>query len=221
MMTYNYIQATVMLTVLAIGSQYANAVEKDEAFDLVAGYHWLSPGTDEDWSGASGAEIQGRFWRDDHVGIALVGSFDTWEARTEVYEEDTGDTYAYTSIMGDASVTSLGASLLYRSQPTEDIILGMNIGFRYALVDSTIYAEAAYDGPGGPRYLYDKINIDNTMLLVIGGEMEFELSHDISLILGAGYQVDLNKPEETYAGSSLGETKLNASSFSLLLSCAF
>jgi hypothetical protein len=213
--------ALTAAALMAVSPVRAVAADDKAPFDLVAGYHWLSPGTDDDWSDASGVEIQGRFWRDEHVGFALAGSFDTWEAKTEVYEEDTGSTYFYSSIMGDASVTSLGASLLYRSQPTEDIILGMNIGLRYAMVDSTIYAEAAYDGPGGPNYLYDKIEIENTLLLVIGGEMQFELSHDISLILGAGYQVDLNKPEETYAGSSLGETKFNAASFSILLACEF
>ncbi|MBA4386732.1 MAG: hypothetical protein C0404_02055 [Verrucomicrobia bacterium] len=209
------------MAILTLGMFCPGVMAGDQSFDLVAGYHWLSPGKDADWKNASGLELQGRFWRSAHLGIALVGSADTWKARTEITEEDSGNAYASTSIMGDASVTSLGASVLYRSGAVSDVKLVMDFGLRYAMVDSAVYAEAAYDGPGGPNYLYDKIHIDNTMLFVAGAGLEFEVSNEISLTLGVSCQVDINKPEERFAGSSLGETGLDAVSFGVLLSCKF
>jgi opacity protein-like surface antigen len=209
-----------MIAVLMSGVLCAAAAE-ESSFELVAGYHGLSPKKSADWKDAAGIEIQGRFWQNEHLGFALVGASDTWKARTEVVEEDTGDTYFYTSVSGDASVTSLGASLLYRSESSAEVKLVLDIGLRYALIDSAVYGEAAYDGPGGPNYLYEKINIEDTLLFVLGAGLEFEMSRNVSLILGVGYQVDLNKPEETFAGESLGETGLDAVTYGILLSCRF
>jgi hypothetical protein len=221
MRTNRHTSVCTMLAVLTLGAFCTGAVADDKSFDLVAGFHGLSPRKNADWKSASGVEIQGRFWRNEHLGFALVGAFDTWNARTEISEEDTGDTYVYTSVMGDASVTSLGASMLYRSGSSDEVKLVMDIGLRYAMVNSAIYGEAAYDGPGGPNYLYEKIGIENTLLFVIGAGMEFDIAKDISFTLGVGYQVDLNKPEERFAGVSLGETGLDAVSYSVLLSCKF
>lgn len=207
----------VLALVLNSWSDYVSAQEK--TFELAAGYHWLNPTKDEDWKRAGGIEIQARFWQNEHLGFALVGASDTWKARTEVYEEDTGDAYFYTSVDGDASITSLGASLLYRSESSAEVKLVLDFGLRYALIDSSIYGEAAYDGPGGPNYLYDKIDIDNTLLFVLGAGVEFAITDNIAFTIGAGYQVDINKPEETFAGESLGETGLDAVSFCMLLNC--
>lgn len=210
-----------MAAVLALSVFGSGAMAEDKSFNLVAGYHWLSPKKSEDWRNAGGIEIQGRFWQNEHLGFALVGAADTWDAKTEIVEEDTGDTYLYSSVKGDASVTSFGASLLYRSASSAEVKLVMDFGLRYAMVDSAVYGEAAYDGPGGPNYLYDKINIDNTLLFTLGAGLEFEVTKDISFIIGIGYQIDLNKPEEKFAGESLGETGLDAASFNMMLSCKF
>ena len=213
------VYAAALVLILGSWNNYVSAQEK--SFDLTAGYHWLHPTKSEDWKNASGIEIQARFWQNEHLGFALVGAADTWKAKTEISEVDTGDTYSYTSVNGDASITSFGASLLYRSESHADVKLVLDLGLRYALVDSSVYGEAAYDGPGGPNYLYDKIDIDNTLLFVLGAGVEFEVTDNIAFTLGAGYQVDINKPEETFVGESLGETGLDAVSFCILLNCKF
>lgn len=223
--TGNRTLTALIATMTAFGAlTSALAGEKtvdNTSFDLAAGYHWLSPKRSADWSSASGIELQGRFWESEHIGFALVGAYDTWKAKTVVFEEETPTSYAYTSIMGDATVTSLGASLLYRSSSSGEVKLVMDIGLRYAMIYSAIYSEAAYDGRGGPNYLYDKIQIENTVLFTIRAGLEFELSDNVSLTVGAGYQADLNKPQETFAGESLGETSMDAVSYGVLLSCKF
>ena len=214
---HSYIYAMSMA--LALGAFGGNVEENGNSFELVAGYHGLSPLRDADWDSASGIEIQGRFWQNEHIGLALVGSFDAWKAKTAITEVDDGHAYTYTAITGDATVTSLGASILYRTGSSGDVKLIIDLGLRYATVNSSVYSEAAYDGSGGPNYLYEKIDIEDTLLFVAGAELEFQVTENASLILGVGYQVDLNKPEETFVGESLGETDLGAASFIIGFAC--
>ncbi|MDD4871365.1 MAG: outer membrane beta-barrel protein [Kiritimatiellae bacterium] len=219
MKTNRQILTYTLAGIMIFGVVCAGAEEK--SFDLVTGYHWLSPKKDMDWKDASGIEMQLRFWQSEHLGFGVVAAYDTWKARTEITEEEGVDSYFYTSVFGDASVTSLGASLLYRSESSASVKLLLDIGLRYALVDSSVYGEAAYDGPGGPNYFNEKIDIDDTVLFVVGAGVEFEVTKDIALILGLGYQIDLKKPEETFAGESLGETGLDAVKYGLSLTCKF
>lgn len=208
-----------MVVVLALGTFGTSIASGENSFELMAGCRGLSPIRDTDWETASGMELQGRFWPSEHIGLALVGAFDAWEARTAITERDDGTTYTYTAITGDATVTSLGASLLYRRGSSGDVNLIIDLGLRYASVNSAVYAEAAYDGPGGPNYLYERIAIENTLLFVAGAALDFRVTDNVSLTLGVGYQVDLNRPEETYAGESLGKTDLGAASVMVGLVC--
>jgi len=47
------------------------------------------------------------------------------------------------------------------------------------------------------------------------------VTKDVAFIAGIGYQVDMQKPEETYAGESLGETGFDAITCNLGLVCKF
>jgi opacity protein-like surface antigen len=221
MRTNRHVQAYALASFLVIGALCASAGNETEgnSVDIVAGYHWLTPRKDMDWKDAGGIEVGARFWMNKHIGLALAAASDTWKARPETVEEDTGDTYLYTSVTGDASLMSLGASLCYRSDPAASVKLIMEMGLRYAMVDSSVYGEAAYDGPGGPNYIYEKIDIDDTMLFVVGAGVDFEMTKNVSLILGVGYQVDLKKPEEMFAGESLGETGFDGISLGVALCC--
>ena len=195
------------------------AAAEQTSFDIVMGYHLLLPKKYMDWRIADGAEIQARLWQSEHIGLALSAASDTWSAKPETSVEQSADSYVSSSVSGDASVTTLGASILYRSEPSAEVKLILDLGLRYALVDSSVYGEASYSGTGGSNYLYEKIGIENSLLFVIGAGLEFEVTKNISFTIGAGYQVDLKKPKETFAGESLGETSLDAVSFNLLLAC--
>lgn len=207
------------LMVLALGLCGTAVHASDDTFELVVGGHGIAPTRSADWNTAGGLEIQGRFWPSEHIGLALAGGFDTWRAKKAVTEMDDGQSYTYTAIAGDASVASLGASLLYRTSSAGDVNLILEFGLRYAAVESSVYAEAAYDGPGGPNYLYEKIDIANTMLFVTGVSLQFQATESVALTLGVGYQVDLLSPEETYAGESLGNTDFGATLFTVGLAC--
>lgn len=221
MKTTRHTSRYAVIAALALAAAGAAAAEDKGSFELVVGYQGLSPQRDVDWKSASGLEIQGRFWQNEHIGIALAGASASWKARTAISEVDDGATYVYTSISGDATITSFGASLLYRTGASGDVNLVLDLGLRYAMVNSSVYSEAAYDGLGGPNYLYDKIRIENAMLFVAAADLEFRASKDVSLLFGLGYQVDLQKPEERFAGESLGDTDLGATLFRIGLACRF
>ena len=208
----------IFAAALVTGSCLTAMADESEC-DLVIGCHSLSPTRDMDWKGGGGLEIQSRFWNDEHIGFALVGAFDTWDAVSVTSESEGINSYSYTAISGDASVTSFGAAVLYRSGSSGDVRLIIDLGLRYAAVGSAVYAEAAYDGPGGPNYSYEKIEIDNTMLFAAGAALEFEMTKNVSLELGVKCLVDLNKPEETYLGESLGDTDFGAVTFGIGLIC--
>lgn len=208
-----------ILAVVMTAGSWGGAMADDSEFEMLIGFRSLAPTRDMDWERGGGIELQARFWHKGHVGVALVGASDTWDAKTSVSEMDSGSSYAYTAISGDAAITSIGASILYRSGSSDDVRLLIDLGFRYVTVNSALYAEAAYDGPGGPSYSYDKIEIGNTLLFVAGASLEFDIMQDVSLVVGLGYQVDVNKPEEKYLGESLGDTDLGAVTFGVGLSC--
>lgn len=219
MKTNKYLLTITVAGILTLDALCAGAGEN--SFELVAGYRWLSPEKDMDWQSASGIEIQGQFWQSEHVGLALVAASDTWKVKAVTTEEETADTYTYTSTSGDASMTSFGVSLCYREQTAPTMRFIMDLGLRYASVDSSVYGEAAYDGPGGANYFNEKIDIENTMLFVIGAGLECQASKNVWIGGNIGYQVDLKKPQEIFAGESLGETGFDAVSVGLFVSCSF
>ena len=202
------------LLVLALALPAAGAEGESAPFDVYVGFNGISPGQDDDWDDAAGLEVQARFWRNQHLGIALAVGSEMWEAVGTVSEFDDGRISEYTALSGDASLTSVGLSLLYHSSGAF-----VEIGMRYLSVDSSVFVEASYDGPDGSDYRYEAIDIADTLIFTARVGFEVELADRIMLIPSIGYQVDLRKPEEKFAGQSLGETDFRGVTFGIGLAC--
>lgn len=213
MKTRMYIQWCAAVA-LAFAVYADNICAQENPFELFASFCGISPARNEDWSGSSGLEIQGRLWQNEHIALALSVGSDLWNAKKSVSEFDDGSVYSYTAINGDATLMNLGGSLLYRSG---GVLL--ELGLRYASVDSSIYVDAIYDGPDGSDSRYEKIDIADTFLFVARLGVELEMAENIMIIPYIGYQVDLGKPEERFAGESLGETDFRAVTYGLGFSC--
>lgn len=209
-MYFQWCVAVALVFALYAGNVCAN----ENSFELFAGVDGLSPSRGDDWSHGSGLEIQGRFWQNEHIGLALSIGSDVWTAKKTVSEYDDGSVYSYTAISGDATVMNFGGSLLYHS----NMVL-IELGLRYASIDSSVYVDAVYNGPDGADSRYETIDIDSTMLFVARLGIEFEFAEDILCIPYIGYQVDLWTPDERFAGESIGETDLRAVTFGLGFSC--
>jgi len=205
---------TVIMAVSVIAGQAAFAGADTPESELFINFSALSPSLGDDWDDASGFEVQGRFWNNGHIGFALSAGSDTWSAKETVSEFDDGSVYSYTAINGDATVTTLGASLLYRSSA-----MFVELGLRFALIDSSVYAEAIYEDDSGSDYRYSVIDIDDTTLFVARIGVELEMTEDVFLVPSVGYQVDLGKPNERWAGELLGETDFRAVTFGIGITC--
>lgn len=183
--------------------------------DLVARMNWLAPGKGEDWSSAAGVEMQARFWQAERVGIALSAGCDAWNAVNDVIEEEDEEAYLYTSVSGDAVVTPVGLSMLYRSEVMEDMNLLFELGFRYAFVDSSVYSEAVYEDDAESISYADTVSIEDAMLAVIGINLEIKANEQLSVEFGLRQQFDLGKPREKFVGQDIGETSFQGTAFTV------
>lgn len=185
-------------------------------FDINVGFNWISPGRSGDWDRGAGLDVQARFWKNEHLGIAFMAGAETWDAVSVVSDYDDGRVREYTAIDGDISATVLGVSLLYRSSG-----VFLDLGVRYMNIDSSVFVEYSYDGPGEKDYRYDTIKIDDTLLFSAKLGFELELVEGMWLVPSIGYQVDLRKPTEKFAGQPIGETDFRGMTLGVGISCTF
>jgi hypothetical protein len=203
---YSKAAAAALTVVMAA----ATAAAGDEAVDLAVRGQALLASQDEDWSSAHGFSVQFRFAGEGRPVIALVAGVQDWDAVSEYGESDDGVTAVATSISGAATVVPVGVSLLHREPLGPRASLLLEAGLRYAFVESDITVEAAYADDLDSGYVYDKIDIDDTLLAVAGVDIAVDLTETVAFELGLGYQFDLLDPEEQFLGESLGETSFDA-----------
>jgi len=210
----------VIITLLATAALAAIAFpaaadeQGGDTLELLASFNALSPAAGDDWDSAAGFEVQGRIWQHGRIGFALTAASDLWEAKSVVSEFSDGNSYSYTSISGDATVTSLGIALLYRSEA-----MFLELGLRFASIDSSVYAEAIYEEGATSDYRYEIIEIEDTTFFTARIGVELEMTEEVFLVPSIGYQVDLGKPVESFAGESIGETDLRATTFGIGIVC--
>jgi hypothetical protein len=201
----------VAATVLSIC--VADAAHADP--DLAGRLRWLAPGKDADWSSAAGVEVQARFWQAQRVGFALAAGCDSWNAVNDVIDRSDEEAYLHTSVSGDAIVVPVGLSMLYRSSVMEDMDLMLELGFRYMFVDSSIYSEAIYQDDAESKSLAGTVSIENSLVAVVGLNLEMKANDQLSVELGISQQFDLGKPHEKFTGKDIGETSFQGTSFTI------
>ncbi|MBN2301256.1 MAG: hypothetical protein JXN60_01935 [Lentisphaerae bacterium] len=215
------VRQNMAIAVVMIGMTCVCALAQDSFQEFSLSAHWLSPSRDTDWSSASGVEAQVQFWHTRNTGMALAMGAETWNATDDVYEETGPSSYTYSAVGGDASVTLLGVSALHRAELMEGLNILMDAGIRWAFISSNIRSDAVYEDAAGSTYVSDTIEIEDTVLAVVGVHLEGNLNENVSIRTGLSYRIDLSKPEETFIGESIGETSFQAVSFSVGVACAF
>jgi hypothetical protein len=173
----------------------------------------LAPAESGDWSSGTGAELQLRFWDISGVGVALAAGVQSWDSRTEYLETDDGTSAVATQIRGKADLIPLGASVLMGGPIGDRLAIVCDVGFRYAIVDSSVVTDIAYVDSRGSAYAQDPIEIDDTFLAVFGLDLAFAATETLCLTAGLGYQFDLMQPDQTIYGGSLGSTDFSAFTF--------
>jgi hypothetical protein len=204
---------TWMITVAVLGVGAAPARAQGPSVEVAAQVQALAPAESGDWSSGTGAEMQLRFWDMSGVGVALAAGVQSWDSRTEYLETDDGTSAVATQIRGKADLIPIGASVLMGGPIGDRLAIVCEVGFRYAIVDSSVVTDIAYVDSRGSAYAQDPIEIDDTFLAVFGLDLAFAATETLCLTAGLGYQFDLMQPDQTIYGGSLGSTDFSAFTF--------
>ena len=210
--------AALILATLALAVPGALANPHSE---LAVRGRFLSPDKTVDWDSAAGIDLQARFWQDSRIGIGLSLGFESWDAESELSEEE--DEYGYfgMDIGGRADLMPIGLSVLLRPGLSDRVSLTLEGGLRYVFVESDITADVAVEDAFGAAFFSDVVDIDDAFLGVVGADLEIFLGDGVSLLMGLGYQFDLSDPSESFLGDDIGETSFTATSVNAGLSFRF
>ncbi|MCK9263686.1 MAG: hypothetical protein WDA72_06170 [Desulfomonilia bacterium] len=163
--------------------------------------YYLIPGQDDYWDYALGIDARYVFWTNPNMGIALSGGLATWEANDGIFFQD--DLAA--QLDGSALVIPLGVSVLLRPMPAGapfDLIL--EGGLRYVVVDSKVDLAAT----DFYYYFKDELDIENSVVGILGAEVGFPLSDGMGLSFGLGYQFDISKGDVEWFGVNIEEFEM-------------
>jgi hypothetical protein len=207
-------------TILASAAVQAASGEKggliNPSVDLVGVGTFYVPTDDDNYDLGAGMEIQGRFWLNPYVGIALAAGSVSWAVNDQDLFISEGTAFLDASIDGDVNMAPLGASLLLRPIRTDRFALTLEAGVRYVFVDSQAEVELQSKGPAGIIYVDDNLDIEDGVVGIAAATLEFKLQDQIFLMGGAGYQYDIQKGDITFLEDTdfpeidLGENKLEA-----------
>ncbi len=203
--------------VLAVAWQPVIAGESSS--ELVVQGRYFRPKDDDNYDKGYGAEVQMRWWLGPSWGMAAAIGFCNWEVDEEeaaVAEYVPG--YAayevYASIEGDVRLVPVGVSLICRAPVNEQVSVRGEAGIRYVIVESDAEGEvqvgAAVPVYGGAVAVKDEIDIDDGIIGVLAGELNFKASEAVSFLAGVGYQFDVSKGDVEWAGEDCGENELQA-----------
>ncbi|HPW68080.1 MAG TPA: hypothetical protein PLA82_01320 [Deltaproteobacteria bacterium] len=163
--------------------------------------YYLIPGQDDYWDYALGIDARYVFWTNPNMGIALSGGLATWEANDGIFFQDD----LAVQLDGSALVIPLGVSVLLRPMPAGapfDLIL--EGGLRYVVVDSKVDLAAT----DFYYYFKDELDIENSVVGILGAEVGFPLSDGMGLSFGLGYQFDISKGDVEWFGVNIEEFEM-------------
>lgn len=133
---------------------------------------------------AYGVDLECRNWFLDPVGLALGVGISSWEVKEG---RSAVDPSKLKELDGQLTTIPLGPSLLYKIVDLTDWNLTAEGGVRYVFAQSSIHYKRADTGESGT------LDIDESILGVLG--LDYERSFDEGKIFfaGAGYQIDIDE----------------------------
>lgn len=178
----------------------------------------ILPDRDDEWDTGSAFDLGFTFWATPNVGLWAGGGAQGWTMAEETLGLSDG---GWAAIDGRVTVAPFGASLLLWGELADHLALQAEGGLRYAVVDSDATVETWRPVSKGYMAVYeDPIEIDDTVLAV--ASLQLEYGADLwSLGLGAGFQWDLAKPDQTLLGQTIAETAFDAAFVFFSASLAF
>jgi len=214
------ITGTVFLSILLI-SQPALAYRPQ--WDLQGAYQYVSPQGDM-WDKAQGGEFTPVYWYSRYMGLAFCGGYSKWDVadRTDVQASVPGSYERFQTWSGDVQYIPVGLTALSRQEIElfkTDMELTLAAGFRYMIASSNVQVtetERIWQnlGPLSETQTDYDVDYDNGWITRVGANLLWPVNRQVSILLGAGYQFDLNKGDATVKDLGISESvDLEASYF--------
>ena len=147
-----------------------------------------------------GGELQYRNWGYDPIGWAVSVGVEQFKANSDSSDLGVPSIGDYD---GDLMLIPVGASLLYKLMDTPDWTIALEGGLRYVVADSSI----DFQRTGEARR--ENLDVDDSVIAVIGADLERRVSEGAALFLGVGYNVDVVQGEIAIPGDTLKDNELH------------
>jgi hypothetical protein len=179
--------------------------------DLIGMGTYFVPEEEDIYDDAGGAEVRLQFWVNPTIGLALVGGWSRWNLDDQRAVVRRGDDFVSAEVEGEIDYMPVGASLLFRVFNTDRVALVLEGGARYVFVDdSESDVNVSIVGPGTSRVTRQRMKIDDGVVAIAAVFLELSLTDDVFLLLGGGYQWDLDEGDVNFLDEDIQDNKLEA-----------
>ena len=176
----------VLLGCLSTGAMAELVTKGDYGLELRGNVNYYMLGREKSdlFRSAFGAEAQYRNWLSDPFGFNLALGMTKWDV-----EKDS--TYfrlpTIQELDGSLTIIPIGGGVLYNPIISTRWSVVAELGLRYMLVNSDVQARDS------ERPTLEDIKIDDGLVALIVGDIEYKFTDQLSAFAGGGYQLDLMK----------------------------
>jgi hypothetical protein len=150
---------------------------------------------------AYGVEVEYRNWFWDPVGFALSLGVSSWEVKSGSSGVDSAE---IKNLGGQLTAIPVGPSIIYKIADVTDWNLTTEAGVRYVFAQSAVnYRRTATDESG-------TLDIEGSVIAVLGLDYERYFGVGKSFFVGAGYQMDLDAGSIQVSNVANTDNKLEA-----------
>jgi opacity protein-like surface antigen len=165
---------------------------------------YISPS--EDWDNSYGGEAQYIYWDTMAWGIGFSVGTAKWDVSEDFLS--LRSISGVGGMEGDVSMLPMGISILYRTPINEKIAITLEGGAKYVLLSSNIKANAVVTNGQNTIPVSGELDMDNAFTGILGADVDYDITQDISLFAGVGYQFDIQKGTVNWTGAELGDAEL-------------
>jgi len=149
-----------------------------------------SPDDSDNWDDDTGFQLQGLFDTtflpaDYTLGLSI--GMTTWDTNNDSITL-TGSNALSSRLMGDVRITQIGASVLRNHALPNNLNGELEMGLTYQSVSSDADLVYTYTG-GGTETV--SVDVDNTVALTLGGNIQHAINENVDFLFGAAYQFDI------------------------------
>ena len=161
-------------------------------------FTYFIPDDDDKWDKGFGMEAQLQLWQSEQVGFGLSLGWANWDVADYSWSGYVDGVHVAEKVSGDATLTPVGFSMLFRQKNEGAMRLTLEAGIRYVIADVNAEYSGVLTGPYGVYYIENaEYEADDAIAGIIRADLEFPVSNNSYFYVGPGYQFDIRKSEAT------------------------